>query len=209
MILVNCSIEEFSRILGSKSPTPGGGSVSALSGALGAGLISMVCGLSIGNDEYETFQNLLEESHEKAKTLSKSLLKRVDLDSEAFNSVMAAFKMPKETEKDKSARRGAIQVGFKEAVQSPLGIALECLEVLRLGERLLGKFNTNAMSDLGVAAQEAQAGLEGAVMNVRINLPSIKDEKFVAETNLTVASLLEEGGVIRNKIYDYVQENIG
>lgn len=208
-MLVKSSIEEFNRILGSGSPAPGGGSVAALSGALGANLVSMVCNLSIGKDELVTFQNLLKESLEKAKSLSKSLLERVDLDTKAFNSVMAAFKMPKETEDDKGARRDAIQAGFKKAVQSPLGIAMECLEVLKLAEKLLGKFNTNAVSDLGVAALQAYAGLEGAVMNVRINLPSIKDEKFVAETNSKVVALLEEGSTIKNHIYNYVQENMG
>ncbi|MDA8226747.1 MAG: cyclodeaminase/cyclohydrolase family protein [Desulfitobacterium hafniense] len=208
-MLVKSSIEEFNRILGSSSPAPGGGSVAALSGALGASLVSMVCNLSIGKEEYETFENLLKESLEKAQSLSNSLLERVDLDTEAFNGVMAAFKMPKETEEDKSARRDAIQEGFKKAVRSPLGIAVECLEVLKLAEKLIGKFNTNAISDLGVGAQQAHAGLEGAVMNVRINLPSIKDEKFVAETNLKVVALLEEGGAIRSKVYTYVQENIG
>ena len=207
MILISSSIEEFSKILASKTPTPGGGSISALAGAMGADLISMVCRLSIGNDEYKASQNLLEESLEKAQILSKSLLKRVDLDSEAFNRVMAAFRMPKETEQEKRARGHEIQAGFKDAVQSPLAIASECLEVLKLAEDLIGKFNTNAMSDFGVAALQAHAGLEGAVMNVRINLPSIRDDQFVKETNHTVTHFLEEGSVIRNTVYTYVQEN--
>jgi len=207
MILIDRSLVEFSKILGSKSPAPGGGSVSALAGAMGADLISMVCRLSIGNDEYKASQNLLEESLEKAQILSRSLLKRIDLDSEAFNRVMAAFRMPKETEQEKRARGHEIQAGFKEAVQSPLAIASECLEVLKLAEKLIGKFNTNAMSDFGVAALQAHAGLEGAVMNVRINLPSIRDDQFVKETNHTVTRFLEEGSAIRNTVYTYVQEN--
>ena len=209
MILISSSIEEFSKILGSRSPAPGGGSVSALAGALGADLISMVCSLSIGNDEYKSSQSLIEESLEKAQVLSKSLLKRIDLDSRAFNDVMAAFKMPKKTEQEKNARREAIQAGFKEAVQSPQAIARECLDVLKIAEILIGKFNTNAMSDFGVAALQAHTGLEGAVMNVRINLPSIKDEQFVPETSQMVTHLLEEGSAIRNKVYTYVQDNLG
>ena len=207
MNLVSQTIEEFSKVLGSNSPAPGGGSVSALAGALGADLVSMVCSLSIGNDKYEASQNLLKASLEKAQLLSKSLLNRVDLDTEAFNSVMAAFRMPKQTEREKSARAEAIQRGFKEAVQSPLAIASECLEVLRLAENLVGKFNTNAMSDFGVAALQAHAGLEGAVMNVRINLPSIKDGQFVEENRQAVARLLEEGSTIRNRVCNYVREN--
>jgi formiminotetrahydrofolate cyclodeaminase len=207
MILIDRSLEEFSKILASKSPTPGGGSISALAGALGADLISMVCRLSIGNDKYKTSQNLLQESLDKAQILSKSLLKRVDLDSQAFNGVMAAFRMPKETEQDKRARGDAIQAGIKDAVQSPLAIASECLEVLKLAENLIGKFNTNAMSDFGVAALQAHAGLAGAMMNVRINLPSIRDEQFVTDTNHTITHFFEEGSAIRDKVYLYVEQN--
>jgi formiminotetrahydrofolate cyclodeaminase len=207
MILIDHSLEEFSEILASKSPTPGGGSISALAGALGADLISMVCRLSIGNEKYKSSLNLLNESLDKAQSLSTSLLKRVDLDSEAFNGVMAAFRMPKETEKEKRERGDAIQAGFKEAVQSPLAIASECLEVLKLAEKLIGKFNINAMSDFGVAALQAHAGLAGAVMNVRINLPSIRDEPFVTETNSRVTDFLEEGCTIRDKVYMYVEQN--
>jgi len=207
-MLVKLPVEEFSRVLGSNSPAPGGGSVAALSGALGANLVSMVCSLSIGKKDYESFDNELAEALELAQTLSEALLKRVDLDAEAFNSVMAAFKMTKQTEEEKKSRSKAIQAGFKEAVQSPLGIARECLDVLRLANKLLGKSNTNALSDLGVASLQAYAGLEGAIMNVKINIPSIKDTNFVSETSLEVSALLEEGTRVGNNIYQYVSENI-
>jgi formiminotetrahydrofolate cyclodeaminase len=207
-MLVKLPVEEFSRVLGSNSPAPGGGSVAALSGALGANLVSMVCSLSIGKKDYESFGNELTETLKLAQTLSEGLLKRVDLDTEAFNSVMAAFKMTKQTEEEKKSRSEAIQAGFKEAVQSPLGIARECLDVLRLANKLLGKSNTNALSDLGVASLQAYAGLEGAIMNVKINIPSIKDTNFVSETSLEVSALLEEGTRVGNNIYRYVSENI-
>lgn len=207
-MLVRLSVEDFNRELGSNSPAPGGGSVAALSGALGAELISMVCNLSIGKKGYEAYQTELEAALPKAEALGKSLLGRVDLDTEAFNDVMAAFKMPKETEEAKKAKLEAIQRGYKQAIQSPLGIAQECLGALRVAESLLGKSNKNALSDLGVAALQAHAGLEGAIMNVKINIPSIKDEKFVAETSSEVSTLLAEGTALKNKIYEYVSENI-
>jgi len=207
-MLVKLPVEEFSRVLGSNSPAPGGGSVAALSGALGANLVSMVCSLSIGKKDYESFDKELAEALKLAHTLSEGLLKRVDLDTEAFNSVMAAFKMKKQTEEEVKSRTEAIQAGFKEAVQSPLGIARECLDVLGLANKLLGKSNTNALSDLGVASLQAYAGLEGAIMNVKINIPSIKDTNFVSETSLEVSALLEEGTRVGNKIYRYVSENI-
>ena len=207
-MLVKLPVEEFSRVLGSNSPAPGGGSVAALSGVLGANLVSMVCSLSIGKKDYESFDNELAEALKLAQTLSEGLLKRVDLDTEAFNSVMAAFKMTKQTEEEKQSRSEAIQAGFKAAVQSPLGIARECLDVLRLANKLLGKSNTNALSDLGVASLQAYAGLEGAIMNVKINIPSIKDTNFVSETSLEVSALLEEGASVWNDTYQYVSENI-
>ncbi len=207
-MLVKLSVEEFSRVLGSNSPAPGGGSVAALSGALGANLVSMVCSLSIGKKDYESFDNELAEALKLSQTLSEALLKRIDLDTEAFNSVMAAFKMTKQTEEEKKSRSAAIQAGFKEAVQSPLEIARECLDVLRLVNKLLGKSNTNVLSDLGVASLQAFAGLEGAIMNVKINIPSIKDTNFVSETSLEVSALLEEGTRVGNNIYQYVSENI-
>ena len=170
--------------------------------------MSMVCNLSIGKKGYESFHNELNEGLRRAEVLSISLLKRVDLDTEAFNGVMAAFKMPKESEEARKARVDAIQRGYKEAVQSPLGIARGCLDVLRVAGNLLGKSNANALSDLGVASQQAYAGLEGAIMNVKINVPAIKDEKFVAETQSEISTLLEEGVRIKNNIYKYVSENI-
>jgi formiminotetrahydrofolate cyclodeaminase len=208
-MLVKMSIEEFSRVLASNAPAPGGGSVAALSGALGADLVAMVCNLSLGKESYEAFQDQISAALDKAQGLSKSLLESVDRDTEAFNGVMAAFKMPKGTEEEKSARREAIQRGYKDAIQSPLGIARRCLEVLELAESLLGKSNTNALSDLGVASQQAYAGLEGAVMNVKINIPSIKDEKFVAETRSEISSLLQKGSKVSQNVYKYVSENLG
>jgi methenyltetrahydrofolate cyclohydrolase len=207
-MLVGLSVEGFIQELASNSPAPGGGSVAALSGALGAALISMVCKLSIGKKGYESFGNDLKESLREVDVLGKSLLKRVDLDTEAFNGVMAAFKMPKESEEDKKARGEAIQQGYKEAVQSPLGIAQECLSVMRVAEKLLGKTNINALSDLGVGSQQAYAGFEGAIMNVKINIPSIKDANFVTKTSAETWEFRKEAVRIRDTVEKYFSEEI-
>lgn len=208
-MLVEKSLKDFSDVLASDSPAPGGGSVAALSGSLGADLVSMVCNLSIGKKDYVEWQSQLEEALKKSRDLSSELLERVDLDTQAFNGVMKAFKMPKETEDQKQQRKEAIQKGFSEAVQSPLAIAHGCLEVLKVAESLLGKSNTNAVSDLGVSSQQAYAGLEGAVMNVKINLPSIKDKDFVEKTSRETEALLAEGKMVCDKINRFVNENIG
>ena len=117
--------------------------------------------------------------------------------------------MPKETESEKELRKEAIQTGFKEAVQSPAAIARECLEVLQLAEKLIGKSNSNALSDLGVASQQAYAGLEGGIMNVKINIPSIKDEKFVEQYSSEISALLEDGRRIKNNISQFISKEIG
>ena len=208
-MLVKHTIEEFSSVLASNSPAPGGGSVAALSGALGADLVSMVCNLSIGKEEFSAANDALTDVLAKARGLSQSLLERVDLDTEAFNGVMAAFKMPKATDEEKKSRGEAIQAGYRNAIQSPLGIARECLDVLKLAETLLGRSNTNALSDLGVASQQAHAGLEGAIMNVKINLPSIKDAEYSRVTAAEIATLLDQGSEVARKVYDYVSKNIG
>jgi formiminotetrahydrofolate cyclodeaminase len=171
---------------------------------LGANLVAMVCRLTIGKKGYEAHEAEAAAVLIEADQLAESLLRRIDLDTEAFNEVMAAFKLPKETEEDKVARSTAIQQGYKSAIQSPRAIAHECDAVLQLAERLLARSNTNALSDLGVAGQQAMAGVEGALMNVRINLPSIKDADFVSATKDEIDKLLTESRGAAQRIYSSV-----
>lgn len=203
-MLVDLSVEDFCKVLGSDAPAPGGGSVAAMSGALAASLVSMVCRLSLGRKDYEEHNNVLTEVLEKSEALSKSLLRRIDLDTEAFNAVMAAFKLPKATDEDKKARTSEIHKSYKNAAQSPLQIAIECRDVLALAGQIVGKSNANALSDLGVASQQALSGLEGAIMNVKINLPSIKDEGFKSNTLSLTAALSEEGRKLQHDISNHV-----
>lgn len=200
------TVAEFGETLGSSAPAPGGGSVAALSGMLGANLVSMVCRLTIGKKGYEEHGDEAWAVLADSERLARSLLERIDIDTEAFNEVMASFKLPKDTDDEKAVRAAAIQQGYKSAIQSPQAIALECREVLQLAERLLGRSNTNALSDLGVAGQQALAGVEGALMNVKINLPSIKDAKYVTEAADAIDSLLAESRVSAQRIYVHVTD---
>ena len=208
-MLKDMTVAEFGEVLGSNSPAPGGGSVAALSGMLAANLVSMVCRLTIGKKGYEAHESEASAVLSEAERLSASLLQRIDLDTQAFNEVMAAFKLPKESDGEKTARTAAIQQGYKSAIQSPQAIARECLEVLQLAARLLGRSNTNAISDLGVAGQQAIAGVEGALMNVRINLPSIKDADFVTKANEEIGGLLDESKGAADRIYKAVMTELG
>jgi formiminotetrahydrofolate cyclodeaminase len=207
-VLKEMTLKEFGEVLGSNSPAPGGGSVAALSGMLGANLVSMVCRLTIGKKGYEGNEEEASTVLGEADRLAQSLLSRIDLDTEAFNEVMAGFKLPKVTDEEKAARTAAIQEGYKSAIQSPQDIARECLDVLRLAERLLGRSNANAISDLGVAGQQAYAGVEGALMNVRINLPSIKDAQFVAAVTGEIDNLQREGRMVAEAIYASVTKDL-
>ncbi len=136
------------------------------------------------------------------------VLRRVDLDAEAFNGVMAAFEMPKGTDDEKQIRAAEIERAYKEAVQSPLSIAKECRDVVYFANKLVGKANTNAIGDLGVAGQQALAGLEGAIMNVQINLPPIKNEKYKREMTDRVTGLLAEGRKFQHAVYKHVVEQL-
>lgn len=207
-MLVEMSLKQFNDTLGSDAPAPGGGSVAALAGSLGAELVSMVCNLSFGREDLAPYEEELKAAQKKEAELAAELTERVDLDTEAFNQVMAAFKMPKGTDEEKAARSAAIQEGYKAAIDSPLTTARECVEVMRVAEPLQGKINTNAMSDFGVGALMAYAGLEGAVMNVRINLPVIKDRDYAAAIEREVHGLLKEGAALRDGIYAYTYENL-
>ena len=187
MKLADMTLSSYLELLGSDAPAPGGGSVSALCGAQGAALVAMVAGLTVGKKKYAQEWELCGEVLKKASKLKDGLLSQVDKDTQAFNLVSAAFKLPKESEERK-----------KEIADAPLG-ATEvpfqtmklCLEGLKLAKDLVGHSNTSAASDLGVAALNFIAAIKGAWLNVLINLCGIEDKKtaedFKSEGEKTVA----------------------
>jgi formiminotetrahydrofolate cyclodeaminase len=178
-LLTELSIRDYTAKLASKEPAPGGGSAAALSGVLAASLMEMVLNLTLGREEFAQYEKQLSEKQIILTGLHRSLDELVDRDAAAFNSVMAAFKLPKGTEEEKTARSAAIQTGYKEAAEIPMETARACLEVLEVGKTLLGKINAHAVSDLVVGALAAHTGVVGALLNTTINLPSIKDEFYV------------------------------
>ncbi|MGT2721565.1 cyclodeaminase/cyclohydrolase family protein [Streptococcus porcinus] len=201
MKLVDLTLTEFAQVLGSDKPAPGGGSAAALSAVNGISLTKMVCELTIGKKKYEEHQDLMKELHQEASDLQKSLLDAVDKDTEAFNLVSAVFALPKETEDDKIKRREAMQKALKEATKSPFAMMQEIFEALEITKKAVGKSNTNAASDLGVAALHLKAALQGAWLNVLINLAGIKDETFITEYRQNGQELLEKGCQLADAIY--------
>ncbi|WP_434131759.1 cyclodeaminase/cyclohydrolase family protein [Sporomusa sphaeroides] len=202
-------ITDFLEELGSNSPAPGGGSISALAGALGGALTAMVCRLTVDNSKYAEVQSEIQAILAEADRLSAKLTNCVDADTEAFNQVMAAYKLPKATDAEKAARSEAIQKAMQHAADLPLGVAECCLRVLAMSGRVLKIGNANAASDAAVAGLMAHAGLHGALYNVKINLGSIKDEKFVANTQTKVSAIIEEDKVLHQELLATASQVIG
>ncbi|MDR1621801.1 MAG: cyclodeaminase/cyclohydrolase family protein [Synergistaceae bacterium] len=187
MSLTEMTIKDFTEKLGSDAPAPGGGSAAALSGALGAALVSMVCNLTAGKPKYAEHEPLVKKTLADSDDLKLKLLDAIQKDTDAFNTVMAAFGMPKGSDEEKASRSAAIQAAYKAAIASPQATAEYCLAVMKLAESLVGKSNVSAVSDLSVGAVQAYAGLKGAVANVKINLPFVKDAAYVAEKRAWIA----------------------
>jgi len=189
--LASMKIDGFLSELASSSPAPGGGSVAALSGALGAALSSMVCNLTVGKEKYADVQDEIKETLKKSEQLRKDLIKLIDEDTEAFNGVMKAFKMPKDTEEQKKKRSKAIQEGYKTAANVPLETAKTCEKILDVALVVAEKGNINSITDAAVSALMAKAGVESAILNVKINIGSIKDEAFVKKISSEIGNLQE------------------
>ena len=162
------------------APVPGGGSISALNGAIAAALAEMVANLTIGKKKYADVQDEMAEIAKSAATLQKELVLDVDRDSEAYDGVSQAFKLPKETDEEKAIRSAAIQENTKKAALVPMEVARRASTLLPSIEAVVARGNQNAVTDGCVAMMCARVAVVGALFNVRINLTSIKDEEFVA-----------------------------
>jgi glutamate formiminotransferase / formiminotetrahydrofolate cyclodeaminase len=176
--LVSMPVDRFVDEVSSESPAPGGGSVAALAGALAAGLAAMVANLTVGKKGYEAAWADLSDLAERAQAVKDRLVRAVDEDTDAFNAAMSAMRMPKGTPEEQAARHAALEAGYQRAARVPLDTAKSCLDALRLSLVVAETGNTNSASDAGVAALMARAGVEGAVLNVLVNLGSVKDEAF-------------------------------
>ena len=178
-MLTELTIKEFINKVISNDPVPGGGSVSALNGALAGALAAMVANLTIGRKKYAEVNDIMVELSSRFEKLSSRLIEDVDRDSDAYNRVFAAFKMPKDTDEEKQVRNEAIQRETKYAAQVPMEVARAVYEVLPMIDTVAQKGNSNAVTDACVSMMCARTAILGALLNVRINLTSIKDEAFV------------------------------
>ncbi|HIH29461.1 MAG TPA: cyclodeaminase/cyclohydrolase family protein [Thermoplasmata archaeon] len=206
--LVKQNIKMFLDEVASSSPAPGGGSVAALAGALGAALTSMVCNLTKAKQGYEEVQDEIAEVLEKSEELRKDLTDLIDKDTDAFNEVMKALQMPKETEEQKEQRRTILQTAFKQAAEIPLETARKCVQILHVAHIVAEKGNKNSISDAAVSALMAQTGVQAAMLNVRINLSSIKDPDYVQQVTTELHELLQNAMQKSTEILNIVEKNL-
>ena len=189
----------FADALASDAPTPGGGSASALAGALAAALVAMVARITAGSDKFADRAGEMEETAAEADRLRAELLALVDEDAAAFDHVMAAFRMPKETPEQQAARSEAIQEGYRAAIEPPTLVCTRALRLLELALQVGDRGNPNAVSDAGVAAHLAMTALEGAALNVEINLGSIRDEEYRKAREERLQAVRAEGRALRDQ----------
>lgn len=208
MKLIDMTVAGFIDELASDSPAPGGGSVSALNGAIAAALTSMVGNLTIGKKKYAEVEEEMREIVSRVSEIQKELLEAVDKDSDAFNVVFAAFKWPKETEEEKKARSAEIQRGTKIAADVPMRVAEKAAELMPLIEKVIMKGNQNSITDACCAMMACRYAVIGALLNVRINLGSIKDETFVKEHADRAAELERKVNESEQKILAHVYQNL-
>ncbi|WP_276789017.1 cyclodeaminase/cyclohydrolase family protein [Veillonella magna] len=192
MELKGLSVEAFINETGSSSPAPGGGSIAALNAASAAALVEMVASLTIGKEKYAAVEADMKAVQAKASELKTKFVNFIDEDSNAFNKIMAAFKLPKGTDEEKAVRSEAIQTATKEAALVPFYVGEAANELFALAEEVITKGNQNAVTDGAVAAMNARVAVKGAFLNVKINLGSIKDEAFVAELNAKMEAIESE-----------------
>jgi methenyltetrahydrofolate cyclohydrolase len=203
------SLEAFTEALASGAATPGGGSAAALSGALAASLVAMVARNTAANPSFAERAETLDEIAAEAESRRQRLLGLVEEDAAAFERVLAAFRLPKDTDELKDARSREIQAGYKGAVDVPLHVCRQALDVLALAGRIAELGNPNAVSDAGVAALLAASALDGAALNVDINLGSIKDESYRTESARTVQDVRAEGTRLRDETLATVRKALG
>ena len=190
--LSDSPIREYLAKLASSSPTPGGGSCAALSAALGAGLINMVCALTVGRKRFAQYETLLADTIQKLQSLSTRLTELIDEDAHAYDRVMAAFRLPRSNEDDKRTRQRSIQAALVPATEAPLEIVECCQDALRLAVPLLGKLNPNVLSDLAAGVDLVAAAAHAASHNADVNIAMMSDDEAIARYTERTKSALAE-----------------
>ena len=195
--------------LASKSPEPGGGSVAALVGSLGAALVSMVSNLTLGKEKYKDVQPQIDALLKESEKLRGEMQDLIQKDTEAYGSLSEVYKMPKNTDAEKAARTVKMQEALKKACQVPFEIGLKSLDVAKLAERAAEIGNVAAVSDAGVAVLLAQACAQSAALNVKINVNSIKDESYNKATWSRMEDVLTQVAALEKSVMATTYKKMG
>jgi len=208
MLLIDHTVKEFTHVLGSDAPAPGGGSAAALKGALGASLLKMVALLTTDKAKYAEHHDYVKILLKKAKKLQHEFIAVIDEDTEAFNQVTAVFSMPKSTGEEKSIRKEAMQKALKACTKTPYKMMQLCEQAMELIEGAVDTTNTTAASDLGVAALSIKAAVQGAWLNILININGIHDEAFVDKYSKGGEEILAQVLPSADRVYKSILESL-
>lgn len=207
-MLVDLTVKEFLGKVAGSDPVPGGGSIAALNGAIASSLAAMVAGLTIGKKGYEEHEELMSYLCTVAQQQQLLFVADVDRDSEAYNRVFDCFKLPKSTDEEKAARSAAIQEATKQAALIPMQVARRAFELMGVIADVARLGNRNAVTDACVAMMAARSSVLGALMNVRINLGSLKDRAFVEEMQAEADTLEAAACAKEKELLDTVNQDL-
>jgi formiminotetrahydrofolate cyclodeaminase len=199
-------MQSYVNALADASPTPGGGSAAAVAGSMAAALVVMVCQVTLGKERYRAATEELLAVRSEADRLKDRLMALAVQDEDAYKKVVGAYRLPKESEAEKKVRHQAIQSALRQATEVPLAVALACADVLKLAGRIVNRINPNALSDLGTAAALADAGLQGARLNVLTNAGGLDDTEF-SQSAISQVGLLTDAAVeLKDTVHAYCIE---
>ncbi|OPZ10996.1 MAG: Methenyltetrahydrofolate cyclohydrolase [Bacteroidetes bacterium ADurb.BinA261] len=208
MNLQNLTLKQFLEKTANNEPVPGGGSISALHGAVAAALTEMLANITIGKKNYSAVEETMKLNATKASALRTEFLTDIDRDAEAYNLVFQAFRLPKDTDEQKVLRSEKIQEATKVAALVPMEVAERAFELLDLISETTRKGNKNAITDGCVAMMTCRTAVLGALLNVRINLASIKDERFVKELSEKCSHIEKETLRKEQELMEFVGEEV-
>lgn len=207
--LTDLAVREMIEQLASRAPVPGGGSASALAGAMGAALVHMVVELSAGREEHKEHEAELRRIGLAAANWQSELLNLAVLDANAYDAVIQARRLPRRTDQERRHRQVQVDAAMQDATRVPLTVAEIASNVLDLAAEVAPTGNRNAVSDAGVAAQLASAALRGAALNVRINLPLLVDDELRNEAGERIGALLDGARAREDAVLAVVDERMG
>jgi formiminotetrahydrofolate cyclodeaminase len=202
-------VESFLNELASAAPTPGGGSAAAIIGAMGAALLSMVCNVTLGKKGQEAVESDMKAVRDESERLRARLTAMVAEDIAAFDGLMAAYRLPKTSDEEKSRRAEAIQLNLRAATETPLACARACAEVVMLARPAAEKGFAGVVSDAGVGVLAAHSALRSAALNVYINAPSLKDRAYATAATAEIQTLLGHSARESEAVFELVRGRLG